>query len=59
MKVTNFRVIITITRKHSSRMRTDRTVTKMTSDRVAMRPIVDRMKHARENITCSCGRLKR
>ena len=31
------------TRKHSSRMRTDRAVTRMSSDRVAMRPIVDRM----------------
>ena len=29
-------------RKQSSGMRTDRTVTRMSSDRVAMRPIVDR-----------------
>ena len=31
------------TRKHSSRMRTDHTITRMSSDRVAMRPIVNRM----------------
>ena len=30
------------TRKYSSRMRTDRAATRMTSDRVAMWPIVDR-----------------
>ena len=30
------------TRKHSSRMCTDRAITRMSSDRVAMRPIVDR-----------------
>ena len=31
-----------ITRKHSSMMRTDHAVTRMSNDRVAMRPIVDR-----------------
>ena len=40
-----------ITRKHSSGMHTDRAITRMSSDRVAMRPIVDRMTHACENIT--------
>ena len=40
-----------ITGKHSSRMRTDRDVTRMSSDRLAMRPIVNRMTDARENIT--------
>ena len=32
-----------LTRKHSNRMRTDRAVTRMSSDRVAIRPIVNRM----------------
>ena len=31
-----------LTRKHSSRMRTDRAVTRLRSEQVAMRPIVDR-----------------
>ena len=44
------------TRKHSSRMHTDRDLTTMSSDRVAMRPIVDRMTDACENITFPCGR---
>ena len=44
------------TRKHSSRMHTNRTVTKMRSERVAMRLIVDRMTDAYENITFPCGR---
>ena len=41
------------TRKHSSRMGTDRAVI---SDRVAMRPIVNKMTHAYENIASPCGR---
>ena len=41
------------TRKHSSRMHTDRAVA---SDRVAMKPIVNRMTHTYENITFPCGR---
>ena len=44
------------TRKHSSRMRTDRALTRMSCDRVAIRPIVDRMTDACENITFPCGR---
>ena len=44
------------TRKHSSRMRTDRAVTRMRRERVAMRPIMDRMTHTCENITFPCGR---
>ena len=43
-------------RKHSSRMRSDRAVTRTSNDRVAMRPIVDRMTDACENITLPCGR---
>ena len=42
------------TRKHSSTMRTDCAVTRMSSDRVAMRPIVHRMTDAYENITFPC-----
>ena len=41
-------------RKHSSRMRTDRAVTRISSDRVAIRSIVDRMIHVYENITFPC-----
>ena len=37
-------------------MSTARTVTRVGSDRVAMRPIVDRMTDACENITFPCGR---
>ena len=37
-------------------MRTDPAVARMGSERVAMRPIVDRMTHAFENITFPCGR---
>ena len=37
-------------------MRTDRVVTNMSSDRVAMTPIVNRMTHACENITFPHGR---
>ena len=37
-------------------MHTDRAITRMSSDQVAMRPIVDRMKDACENITFPCGR---
>ena len=37
-------------------MRTDRTLTKMSSEPVAMKPIVDRMTDARENITFPCGK---
>ena len=37
-------------------MCTDRAVTRMNSDRVAMKPIVNRMTHASENITFPCGR---
>ena len=37
-------------------MRTDRAVTRMSSNWVAMRPIVDRMADACENITFHCGR---
>ena len=47
-----------LTRKHSSRMRTDCTVTRMSSDRVVMRPIVNRMTHASENITLPSFILK-
>ena len=39
-------------------MLTDCTVTRMSSERVAMRPIVDRMTDAGENIPFSCGRKK-
>ena len=39
-------------------MRTDYAVTKMSSDGVAMRPIVNRMTHACENITFPCGRYQ-
>ena len=39
-------------------MRTDHAVTRMSSDRVAMRPIVNRMTHACENFTFPCGWLK-
>ena len=35
-------LILKITRKHSSRMRTDRSVTRPSSEPVGMRPIVDR-----------------
>ena len=44
------------TRKHSSRMRPNRAITRMSSDQVTMRPIVDRMTDACENITFPCGR---
>ena len=52
-----------LTRKHSNRMRTDRAVTvtvtekqaRMSSDQVGMRPIVDRITDACENITFPCG----
>ena len=37
-------------------MRTDHAVTRMSSDQVAMSPIVDRMTDACENITFPCGR---
>ena len=37
-------------------MRTDLTVTRMSSDRVAVRPIVDRITEACENITFPCDR---
>ena len=37
-------------------MRTDHAVTRMSSDQVAMRPIVYRMTDARENTTFPCGR---
>ena len=37
-----FPVIISTTRKHSNKMRTDRAVTRPSSERVAMRPKVDR-----------------
>ena len=37
-------------------MHTDRAATRMSSDRVAMRPIVNRMTHACENITFPYGR---
>ena len=37
-------------------MRTDRAIIRMSSDRVAMRPIVDRITDACENITFPCGR---
>ena len=37
-------------------MHTDRAVTRMSSERVATRTIVDRMTHACENITFPCGR---
>ena len=36
-------------------MRTDRVVTRISSDRVAMRPIVHRMTNAYENIAFPCG----
>ena len=36
-------------------MRTDRAVKRMSSDRVDMRPIVNRMTQACENITFHCG----
>ena len=38
-------------------MHTDHAVTRMSSYRVAMRPIVDRMTDASENITFPCGEL--
>ena len=37
-------------------MRTDRAITRPSSEPVAMRPIVDRMTDACENITFPCGR---
>ena len=37
-------------------MRTEGAVTRMSSKSVAMRPIVDRMTDAFENITVPCGR---
>ena len=37
-------------------MCTDCAVTMMSSDGVAMRPIIDRMTEAYENITFPCGR---
>ena len=37
-------------------MLTDHTVTKVSSDWVAMRPIENRITHASENITFPCGR---
>ena len=37
-------------------MRTNRAVTRVSSKPVAMRPIVDRMTDACENITFPCGR---
>ena len=37
-------------------MRTNRAVTRVSSKPVAMRPIVDRMTDACENITLPCGR---
>ena len=37
-------------------MRTDRTIIRMSSEPVAMEPIVDRMTDARDNITFPCGR---
>ena len=37
-------------------MLTNRAVTRMSSDQVAMRPIVNRMTHACENITFPYGR---
>ena len=37
-------------------MRTNRTATRISSEQVAMRPIVDRMTDACENITFNCGR---
>ena len=37
-------------------MRTDRALTRMSSDRDAMRSIVDRMTDACENIAFPCGR---
>ena len=36
-------------------MRTDRAVTRISSEQVAMRSIVDRMTHTCENITFPCG----
>ena len=42
---------ITIIRMHSTRMHTDCTITWMSSDRVAIRPIVNRMTQVSENIT--------
>ena len=46
------------TRKHSSRIRTDRAVTRMSSEPVAMRPIMNRMTRACGNITFPCGIVK-
>ena len=37
-------------------MRTDRAVTRMNSEPVAVRPIVDRITDACKNITFPCGR---
>ena len=37
-------------------MRTDRALTRPNSEQVAMRPFVDRMTHACENITFPCDR---
>ena len=42
--------LILKTRKHSSRMRTDRTITRLSRERVAMRAIMDRQNTC-ENIT--------
>ena len=49
-------VILLATRKHSSMTRIDRDITRMSTERVVMRPIVDRMTDACENITFPCGR---
>ena len=43
------------TRKHSSRMRTDRAVTRMSSERIAKRPIVDRQTPVK-TLPSPCGR---
>ena len=43
------------TRKHSARMRTDRAVTRPSSERVAKRPIVDRQTPVK-TLPSPCGR---
>ena len=42
--------------KHFSRMHINRAASRLSSDRVVMRPIVNRMTHASESITFPCGR---
>ena len=45
-----------ITREHSSRMRTDHAVTRMSNDRVVMRPIVDRQTPIKTLLSLAVGK---